>query len=122
MGAWTAILDPDGYSPYDGSNGGIAVRCKLSPSSSYLTGGDTIAGSIVGLGTITKVIIGFSGIASGTVETITYGANPVYDSSNANVTAIQIFWTGAGLSGSFAEITSGTDLHLQLFDAVVYGT
>jgi len=121
MGAVTATIDADGYSPVDASSAGYMVRCKITGSSSYATGGDTIAASILGLGRITK--LSFSGSSDGGTGTTTaYIAAPVYDSSKTNVTNVQIFWTGASNSAVFAEITSGTDVSAVVFDAIAYGT
>lgn len=122
MGAFTATVDADGYSPQDASNAGYAVRCKLTGSASYATGGDTIAGSTIGLGSITKLVITGGGDAAAGAGTASYQAIPVYDTSLVNVTKVQVFWTGAGFSGAFAEITATTNLSTIVFDAIAYGT
>ncbi len=119
MGAVTATIDADGYSPMDASNAGYMVRCKITMSSSYAAGGDTIAAAILGLGRITK--LNFSGSSDGGTGTTTaYIAAPVYDSSNANVTNIQVFDTGSASGQPFAEASG--NLSAIVFDAIAYGT
>jgi hypothetical protein len=61
------------------------------------------------------------GDAAAGAGTAAYMAIPVYDSSGVNVTKVQVFWTGAGLSGAFAEITSTTNLSTIVFDATAQG-
>lgn len=122
MGTVTATIDADGYSPMDASNAGYMVRCKITGSSSYATGGDTITAASLGLGSITKLVFSGGGDAAAGAGTAAYMAIPVYDTSLVNVTKIQVFWTGAGLSGTFAEITSTTNLSAIVFDAVAWGT
>lgn len=120
MGAVTATIDADGISPMDSSNAGIMVRCKITMSSSYATGGDTIAATILPLGQITK--LSFSGSSDGGTGTTTaYIAAPVYDSSNVNVTNIQVFQSAAA-SNPFTEVGSNTNLSTVVFDAVAWGT
>lgn len=120
MGAVSATIDADGFSPIDGSIAGQMVRCKITGSASYTTGGDTIAASILGLNLISKLDLNVSDGGTGT--TTAYVATPVYDSSNVNVTNIQVFWTGAGANAVLAEITSGTNLSAVVFDAIAWGT
>lgn len=120
MGAVTATIDADGYSPTDASNAGYMVRCKITMSSSYATGGDTIAASILGVGTITK--LSFSGSSDGGSGTTTaYIAAPVYDTTKVNVTNIQVFQSAAA-SNPFTEVSSTTNLSTVTFDAVAWGT
>ena len=119
MGAVTATIDADGYSPMDASNAGYMVRCKITMSNSYAAGGDTIAASILGLGRITK--LSFSGSSDGGSGTTTaYIAAPVYDSSNANVTNVQVFATGSGNAQPLTEASG--NLSAVVFDAVAWGT
>lgn len=119
MGAVTASIDADGYSPIDASNAGYMVRCKITMSASYAAGGDTIAASILGLGLITKM--SFSGTSDGGVGTTTsYMAAPVYDSSKVNVTNIQVFDTGSASGQPFAEASG--NLSTIVFDAIAWGT
>ena len=96
------------------------MRCKITMSSSYATGGDTIAATILPLGQITK--LSFSGSSDGGTGTTTaYIAAPVYDSSGVNVTNIQVFWS-SGASSAFSEVTNATNLATVVFDAVAWGT
>src|SRR6266851_4711234 len=107
MGATTYVQDADGYSPLDGSNGGIMLRGKVTMSNSYATGGDTIAGATVGLGMITKLE---TATASKTSDaTHSYIFQPVYDSTAVNVTKVQAFWAAAS-GAPFIEVTNTTDL------------
>ena len=116
MGACTATVDPDGFSYVDAS-GGYMVRCKITPSSSYAAGGDTIAASIIGLTQIQK--LSFSGTSDGgSGVTTSYIAAPVYDSSNWNVTNVQVFQSAAA-SNPFTEASG--NLSTITFDAVAWG-
>lgn len=84
-----------------------SIRGTITMSNSYATGGDTI----------TPLQLGFGEIDMMVVETVTpggYVVSPVM-LPNSNSYKIQIFETGAALSGPLAEVGSGTDLHLQTF-------
>lgn len=119
MGAVTVAGDSDGHTPMDGSNAGYIKRVKITMSSSYATGGDTIATTAVGFGQITKCMIGASDGGVGT--TGSYLAAPVYDSTGVTLTNIQVFWSGS-LSAVFTEVTNGTNLSTVVFDAWLMGT
>ena len=119
MGACTVTIDTDGRSPVDASNAGYMIRAKVSPSTSYATGGDTISGSLFGIGTITKIL--FTG-TSGAGATTGYEASGVYDSTGVNVTKVQVFATGSGNQQPFAEIAAATNLSAQVFDCIAWGT
>lgn len=117
MGAVTVAIDADGYSPVDASNAGYWVRCKITMSSSYAAGGDTITGAQLGLGSITKLELGAGGV--GISPTTAYLGAPVYDSSGVNVTKVQVFVTGSGNGVAFSEASG--NLATVVFDAEAYG-
>lgn len=56
MGTWTVAVDDSGYTPVDVA-AGYRVRAVLTGSSSYATGGDTVSGSLFGVGNIRKILI-----------------------------------------------------------------
>lgn len=117
MGTVSVVVDADGYSPQDASNAGYLVRGKITMSSSYAAGGDTITGALFGLGSITKLELAAGGI--GISPTTAYLGAPVYDSSGVNVTKIQVFVTGSGNGVAFSEASG--NLSTVVFDCEAYG-
>lgn len=95
------------------------VRGKITGSSSYATGGDTITGSLFGIGTITKIVFTGGSLAGGATG---YEAAAVYDSTGVNVTKVQVFGTGSANQQPFAEVPAATNLSTAVFDCIAYGT
>jgi len=116
MGTVTVTIDPDGFSPIDGSNAGMMVRAVITMSTTYATGGDTISAASFGLGSITKLDIQGGGVSGGTLA-ILFEGTPV----PGPVTKVQAFWSGAQ-TARFQEVTSGTDLSASVVSCIAFGT
>ena len=117
-GVATATIDADGFSPQDGSNAGWRVFGVVTMSTSYATGGDTIAAASFGIGRIT--MMNFTGEDVVTAGTNSVLLTPVFTSGA--VVKIQAFWTGATTSAVLAEVSANTDLSGYTAHVEVYGT
>lgn len=105
MGACTVAIDDSGYSPMDCSVG-YAVRCKVTLSGNYATGGDSITPALFGLGNLVKLWIE---PAQGYVT----------EPRVSNLT-IRMWWSGTA-GAILGEVTAGTVLSAVTVDCVAYG-
>lgn len=110
MALTVAVYDPPVFPEFNGQKG--YKRATITFDSSYLTGGEVLAAASLGLGTIDTLQLTPRNFSA------TESFQPVWDKTDGTV---MLQWTGGAVSSHFDEITSATDVAVQVVEVLAYG-
>lgn len=110
MALTVAVLDPPVFPEFTGQKG--FKRATITFDSSYLTGGEVLSASSLGLSTIDTLQITPRNFSA------TESMQPVWDKTDGTV---MLSWTGGAISSHFDEITSATDVAAVTCEVLAYG-